>query len=392
MATFEQIPSSYEGREQALIKHKLLENYLEKLFLIVGTGRQKRVKLCYVDCFAGPWGDDSGDMKATSIAISLAVLRGCGEAFTRLGISAHIRTLYIEKDKSAFKRLSEFLKTSTPQGIESHCLQGDFVDLRNDILSWVGVDGFAFFFIDPKGWKEVSIPTLRLLLERPRSEFLINFMYNFVNRTMSMSEWQPAMEKLLGAQIDVVGLSPEERESRILTTYRNSLKSCVPTSAGFPARSAYVRVLKPGHDRTHYHLVYVTSHPRGIVEFMQISEGVDLVQRQVRADKRDVERERRTGTPDMFGSDVSVDGELAGVSPGVVDEFWMNYLASGERRVGQPEFATILESTNWFPGDLQASLLRLIAQGKIKNLDAANKRPKKPLHFDQRDGERLVRL
>ncbi len=32
------IPVAYDGREQALVKHRLLEDYLEKLFLIVGMG------------------------------------------------------------------------------------------------------------------------------------------------------------------------------------------------------------------------------------------------------------------------------------------------------------------------------------------------------------------
>lgn len=57
------IPASYENREQALIKHQLLEHYLEKLFMIVGMASRARrdVEMCYVDCFAGPWGDLSVD-------------------------------------------------------------------------------------------------------------------------------------------------------------------------------------------------------------------------------------------------------------------------------------------------------------------------------------------
>jgi hypothetical protein len=66
------IPDSYIGREQqALVKHKLLEAYLEKLILIIGmSGNRKRVvEIGYVDCYAGPWGDESKSMASTSIAI-----------------------------------------------------------------------------------------------------------------------------------------------------------------------------------------------------------------------------------------------------------------------------------------------------------------------------------
>lgn len=60
------VPDTYQGREQAYIKHRLLEGYLEKLFLIVGMSSSKLgiTELCYVDCFAGPWGDESEDMSS----------------------------------------------------------------------------------------------------------------------------------------------------------------------------------------------------------------------------------------------------------------------------------------------------------------------------------------
>lgn len=73
--------------------------------------------------------------------------------------------------------------------------------LRDELLQWSGRDAFVFFFIDPKGWKDVGIETLRKLLQRPRSEFLINFMYDFVNRTMSMPYWQRDMAELSCSRI-----------------------------------------------------------------------------------------------------------------------------------------------------------------------------------------------
>lgn len=394
MATRKAIPEAYDGREQALIKHTLLESYLQKLFLIVGmaAGKGKRAELCYIDCFAGPWGDDSDSMDSTSIAISLRVLDACRQTLESLGVSANIRALYIEEDAHAFSRLSGYLKASTPSRIQAHALRGDFVALRSEILAWTGTDSFAFFFIDPKGWKGVRIGILRKLLERPRSEFLITFMYFSVNRTMSITELQPDMKELLGKSIDLAGLTPEQREGAIVTTYRDSLKSEMPSSsAQYPARSAYVRVMDPKSNRPKYHLVYLTSHPQGIMEFMEISEQVDLVQKQVRAVKRDAAREAKSGTADMFGADTLVDANAGHASSQDVDAYWLSYLESGSRAVGRNEFAAILEETNWFPGDLQASLVRLIAIGAVRNLDAAGRRPRKPLHFDTPSGERLQR-
>lgn len=385
------IPDSYDGREQALIKHELLRSYLQQLFRIIGmsAGRNRRIDLCYVDCFAGPWGDDSEDMEGTSIAISLRTLDACHQTLASHGIDANIRALYIEKDPPAFARLDTYLHGNTPRGICSECWKGDFVDLRDKLLQWATRDAFVFFFIDPKGWKEVGIKILRRLLQRPRSEFLINFMYDFVNRTMSMGDWQQEMAELLGETINLDGMCPKEREQLILRTYRENLKRCLPVpKPEYRPRSAYVRVLDPTKERPKYHLVYVTSHPQGIVEFMTISEQVDLVQKKVRALKKGVERERRTGTPDMFGAETFVDQSAGHVSPEDVDRFWLDYLKSGIRRIGRNEFADILEETDWFPRDLQASLVRLIKRGLVSNLDAVGRRPKKPLHFEK-GGERL---
>ena len=190
----------------------------------MSAGRGGRIELCFVDCFAGPWGDDSDSMDATSIAISLRTLDVCRQKLGMLAVSAKIRALYIEKDGRAFSRLSEYLQNSTPKGIHADCWNGNFVVLREALLQWAGQDAFVFFFIDPKGWKEIGTETLRILLQRPRSEFLINFMYNDVNRTVSMADWQPQMAGLLGESIILDGMEPEQREQAILKTYRENRK------------------------------------------------------------------------------------------------------------------------------------------------------------------------
>jgi hypothetical protein len=71
------LPKAYQERPQSYIKHLLLESYLEKLVLIVGRGASQ---ICYVDCFAGPWGGGSDDMASTSIGISLTTLNKCRES------------------------------------------------------------------------------------------------------------------------------------------------------------------------------------------------------------------------------------------------------------------------------------------------------------------------
>jgi three-Cys-motif partner protein len=386
------IPEIYREREPAFIKHTLLENYLETLVLTIGLAAKgdAHAEICYVDCFAGPWGSDDDDLDGTSIALSLKTLASCKAKLASLGVNARMRALFIEKDKKAFGRLSAFLKRGTFAEVERECFAGDFVDLRQEILRWCGTNGFTFFFIDPKGWTPVVIEVLRPLLQRRKSEFLINFIYDFINRTASMTGWEEEMKQLLGRSVDLTDLSPPQREDALLTAYRDSLKQCVPSGkANYRPRTAYVGVLHPLHDRTKYHLVYLSSHPLGIVKFMNASEKADIVQARVRAAKQLDAQAKKSGTDDMFADAAeTVPGEGRS-TPEEVDDYWRMYLVDGARRIDTAAFADILEETNWLPGELQGSLVRLIKAGQLENMDDGGKRrPARPLHFEK-SGERL---
>lgn len=386
------VPEIYKDREPALVKHTLLEGYLETLVLTIGMGAkgEAQPEICYVDCFAGPWGSDDENLDGTSIALSLRTLASCKAKLASLGVNVRMRALFIEKDKKAFQRLAAFLNRGTFPEVERECFSGDFVDLRQEILRWCGTTGFTFFFIDPKGWTPVVIDVLRPLLQRRRSEFLINFIYDFINRTASMTSWQEEMTQLLGRSVDLTNMNPTQREDALLTAYREGLKQCVPAGkAIYRPRTAYVSVLHPLHDRTKYHLVYLSSHPLGIVKFMNASERVEIVQARIRAVKQFDEQAKKSGTTDMFAEVAETLSGEGRSTPVEVDDYWRRYLVGGPKRLDTTAFADILESTNWLPCELQASLARLIKAGELQNLDdGGKKRPARPLHFEK-GGERL---
>lgn len=390
-----QVPDVYEGRVPAMVKHALLKSYLEKLVLIIGmNGRPKgRAEICYVDCFAGPWGSDDEKLEGTSISLSLKTLAMCKETLASRGIDVRMRALFIEQDADAYDRLSAYLCNDAPKSVEARSMKGDFIALRAEILAWTGRDAFTFFFIDPKGWSPIVIDVLTPLLQRPRSEFLINFIYEFINRAASMSQVRDAMRRLLGREVDVEGKTPDERELALVGAYREALKTVVPSGhKPFNARTAYVTVMHPEKERTKYHLVYLSCHPKGIVEFMNISQAVDIVQARVRLASQLAEQAAKSGSTDMFVEHAVAEADGSRGPLEDVDSFWIEYLSKGERKVDQSAFADILEATNWLPRELQASLVRLIRRGAVVNLDAiGKKRTARPLHFEG-SGETLCML
>jgi three-Cys-motif partner protein len=143
-----EILDAYRGREQAYFKHRLLEAYLERLFMIIGH-HQKTI--CYVDCFAGPWQERGDDLKDTSIATSLNIIEKCRDGFAGKRNCPKFRALFIEKEAKPYQKLNDYLACRKWKGIEAEAKRGSFYDLREDILSWCEPGSFVFFFIDPTG-------------------------------------------------------------------------------------------------------------------------------------------------------------------------------------------------------------------------------------------------
>jgi three-Cys-motif partner protein len=379
-------PDEYKGREQTYIKHTLLKTYLERLFMIVG--KHEKV-ICYVDCFAGPWQEDSTNLKDTSISISLEIMKKCRDGLRDLHKEVRFRALYIENDERAFNKLESFLNEQS-NGIEAHALKGDFINLRSDILRWCGNKDFTFFFIDPKGWKQaVERSTLRPLLERSHSEYLINFMFDFLLRTCPQEAFSEDIKAIFGEVPDTENMMPKERERLLIRKYRTYLKH-VQRGKGEEPRSAHVAVLHPVKERTKYHLVYLTRHPLGIKVFMEESEKVSLIQRQVRAHTQQEQRLEKTGQYEMFSDTVITGNTNDQIDLDEVKKYWLSKLSSTPKSFGIIELADMLEETDWFVTDFQNAFKELENEGWVKNLDKSRKRPVHTVKFEKE--EKLVRI
>ena len=249
-----------------------------------------------------------------------------------------------------------------------------------------------FFFIDPKGWKNaIEIPILTPLLQRPRSEYLINFMYDFLLRTHTQEAFQDDMEAIFGEVPDTSGMSPDERENHLIQLYRSSLISIPANNAG-RLRSGYVSILDRLKERTKYHLVYLTHHPLGIIKFMDASEKMDIEQKYVRAKTKQERQFEATGQHDLFSAEIDHATDREPVDIKEIKAYWLEKLSDTPQIFGNDDLADILEETNWFESNLQQAFKELAKESKVLNLDAPapNRRSKRPIHFE--DDERLQRI
>lgn len=378
-----QIPVEYIGREQAFIKHTVLRTYLTRLFMIISAGESV---INYIDCFAGPWQDESDELQATSIGISLGEMAKCVDQISKIhGRSITFRALYIEKDPSAFKRLQSFVdihKKQNNQSIQVDCMHGDYRDLLNDIVTWCGVH-FSFFFVDPKGWKRViGGRTLGPLLSLSKAEFLINFMYDFMNRAANIDKHaNDDMEELVGETLNLSpDLKPKQRQNIIISKYRENIKRYYKDG-----RCVYVPIERHGQDKVLYFLVYLTRHSKGVAVFKEEAEKSLLLQKQVQYQTKLSKQMNQNANGDLFEDEGAQN--IVGINElGNHDhatEYLLSVLSSEPLLIDNDCWANFLEETDLLPRVFQMAMLNLVKEGLVENLDAnVSRRSKKIIKPD----------
>jgi three-Cys-motif partner protein len=294
----------YAGREQSYVKHVFLERYLEALVFKTASMYSHIV---YVDGFAGPWQSADEEFGDTSFGIALSALRQAKEAWSRLGRRVKMTALLVEIEKEPYARLA----TLHPKysDIEIKTYNAEFVSNLPVLLRDIPADAFAYFLIDPKGWR---IPMLKLqrLLARQKSEVTFSFMFDFINRAASIDEpiVKQGLDELMPYGDWKAGLieaerekerplTPDERKEILVGAFSESLRQI-----GGYKYVAETTILRPLKDRTLYCLCYATRHSAGIEAFRDCQVAALKTQAAARAAGKVTHKARSTGQFELFGS------------------------------------------------------------------------------------------
>ena len=380
--------ANYESREQAWIKHWLLEKYLEKLVLKIGT---KWKRFLYVDAFAGPWDATSSDLSDTSFSRALSVLEACAAKLQENGVSIQMRAIFLEKKKSSAKRLVEYANDySGKVKIEAKC--ADFLDEVDSIASSIGQDEFAFILVDPTGFKDVTSPrVLAPLLDKRGVELMINLMWDHINRFWDHPEQQ-------GTLADIFGESRNEDVSRIggnderarCSLYTDRLRMRAGHSGGKLWASAFP-VLNPRKRRTHYYLVYTTHSHKGLLTFSQVAEGTWKEQSNTRAQVK-LKAQMIDGQSSLFAIDEVDVIEARSFDVKSLEDAWLRLVPNvgAEIVVDETTMARLMEECSCLECDLQLVVKSLIDRKILANLATDRVRPKRPIHPENREKLRRI--
>src|SRR5579883_199413 len=295
--------NDYSGREQSYVKHVFLESYLERLVHKVAS---KYAKIAYIDGFAGPWQSANERFEDTSFGIALNALRRARASWKAKQRDVRMFAFLVEQDQVAYQRLAGVPAKYPDVSIRTY--NDDFMKVFTSIVRSIPEqDTFAFFLLDPKGWR-IPLRSLQPLLARPNSEIVFNFMFDFINRAASMKDpsisaglnelipfgdWRERLEAVERAGV----ANPEVRKGILIDGFSESLKRL-----GNYEYVAETTVLRPLKDRPLYCLFYATRHPRGIEVFRDCQVAALEAESNTRAAAKVQQTARATGQGELFES------------------------------------------------------------------------------------------
>lgn len=381
--------TNYRGREQAYVKHCLLEEYLPEWAYKVGSAWNE---LVYVDGFAGPWQTTHTNFADTSFGVALQALRRCQAGLREHGRNLKMEAILVDQDKKAFDQLQNFAELQSNEGFGVHALHGEFIEKIESIDSIIRnntQNPFRFIFLDPKGWADIPMKRLQSFIRGRSCEVLINLMTRHILRFLDEPDRENSYHNLFGRKEAVENLKgsrlleedPHMRAERAVREYGRSLKLL----CGFKYVSAAV-ILEPEEEAIRYFLVYATNHPRGVEVFKGAEIKAARIQDQVRSDTVI----RRTGQPSFVFDDAPPSSKISSK----LREFYfekaqrrvVNILATSEPR-SYHSYADLFCEAMTFPlvtpHDLVNWLLNMEPNVRLELAGSTKRRKPSPLQDDK---------
>jgi three-Cys-motif partner protein len=251
-----------EQREQSLIKTLIVTNYFEAWATVILRTKLKYLsqdqRMGYIDLFAGPGRYDDGT-KSTPLIVLEKIIKN-PELANRMVVGFNDKDFSnIEKLKLAVNNLNGIknLKYSPIYFNEEVCDR--FVEefKNTKMIS-------TFFFVDPFGYKGLSLALISSIIKDWGCDCVFFFNYNRVNRGLNYEGIEQHLISLFGAdhlesirkQVEQTS-SPEKREAIILQELCDALKN---------NGVKYVlpfRFKDSNGTKTSHHLIFISKHFRG---------------------------------------------------------------------------------------------------------------------------------
>ena len=217
---------TWELQPHTLGKHKVLENYMQAWLPIM---TRWNARILFIDAFAGPGEYSGGEPGSPVIALrSLANHNGVSQ------FQGQVNYVFIEKSKARCEHLDGVLSTLKPQ-LPPSCtfeiINSTFDETLTRVLDHIEEQRAhlapSFVMVDPFGVSGTPMKTVAKILENPKSEVYISFMWDFMNRFKEHENFEEHLNGLFGCQEWQQGVDladEKERKDFFFGLYKNQLK------------------------------------------------------------------------------------------------------------------------------------------------------------------------
>ena len=250
-----------EQREQSLIKSRIVSKYFSAWANVI-LATQKRYpqhaqSMAYVDLFAGP-GRYNDQSKSTPILVLETILNN-------QELSNRVITLFNDKDPGNITNLQQSI--TSIEGINRLRYPPAFFneEVGDEIAQLFNSRKLVptFFFVDPWGYKGLSLNLVSSIIKDWGCDCVFFFNYNRVNMGVNNDAVRTHMISLFGEeylvrlQNDCVGKTSSEREIIVLQTLCDALKQ-YGSNFVLP-----FRFRNENGTRTSHHLIFLSKNFRG---------------------------------------------------------------------------------------------------------------------------------
>ena len=247
-----------ESTEQSRVKAKIVSDYFWAWAkVILPTVTSKHGRLAYIDLFAGP-----GRYKDETLSTPLLVLR---KAIDDQEMCQHLEILFNDANrehaaglKAEIDSFPDINRLKYRPWIASEEVGERIVEIfarRRDIPT--------LFFVDPWGYKGLSLGLINSVLKNWGCDCIFFFNYSRINAGLNNAAVKQHMDVLFGEdradslRKKLEPLQPSEREVTIVEELAQALK-------GFGASYVLPFCFKnEAGNRTSHHLIFATKHPKG---------------------------------------------------------------------------------------------------------------------------------
>lgn len=264
-----------EPTEQSKVKARIVTKYFRAWAkVMISTVRGHGNRIAYVDLFSGP-----GKYKDGTPSTPLMVLE---KTLADPDMSSMLVTLFNDKNpenaatlEQTIDALSEIKRLKFKPQIRSEEVGSEIVKLFEETRLVP-----TLLFVDPWGYKGLSLKLISSVLKDWGCDCVFFFNYNRINPGINNPTVSEHMDTLFGEEganrirEQLIGLSPEERESLIVEELSRALQE---TGAKYVLPFSFKN--EQG-TRTSHHLIFVTKHFKGYEIMKGIMAGESSVREQ----------------------------------------------------------------------------------------------------------------